>query len=320
MKRILAIVAGAAVVIALAVGVFLLADGDGPSAATIGDTTISQQYVDDELDVLINSDVLDQAIKAQAEQSQQAPQVISNVPTTATTEIAAGWLSLIVAQEFAAREVEARGVDITAADREAGSELASQSVGGTKVYDSLPTWFRDRLDDRWTPVAALQAAAAADPSPELQQLLDASCPSGRYVSHILVATEAEAAALRQELDAGADFEDLAVEHSTDTGSAQQGGQLGCLDGQSFVEPFAGTAASLTPGTVSEPVMTEFGAHLITVSDDPPEALLAQAAFEAVLGSGRGEDVEIDDRYGTWDARNGQVLPPKLPVTTAPPTG
>jgi len=85
-------------------------------------------------------------------------------------------------------------------------------------------------------------------------------------SHILVETEGEAADLKTQLDGGADFAGLATEFSIDQGSAVQGGDLGCASPPNFVEPFAEATMSAELGVVTDPVETEFGYHLILVTD------------------------------------------------------
>ncbi|MEX2255573.1 MAG: peptidylprolyl isomerase [Acidimicrobiia bacterium] len=328
MKRIVAVIVVIGVIAGLGVGLFFLGDSGGPAAATVGGRRISQQSVDEELRALVDSDELRQAIEAQAQQSgQQSGQqaaLLSNVPGTITATNSSGWLSLIVAQTAAAEVVERRGLETTAADIQRGRALADQSLGGEQLFSTMPKWFQDRVAKRWTAVAVLEREAAADPSDAVLEQINAQCPSGRYVSHILVDTEAEALALKQELENGADFAELAMQSSKDTGTAQVGGDLGCADGQSFVEPFATTAATQPIGVVSDPVTTEFGSHLILVTDEIPEANLEQALLTEVLDHSRGTFVEVDPRYGTWDRRNGQVLPPPVPTTqpasAAAPTG
>jgi hypothetical protein len=163
-------------------------------------------------------------------------------------------------------------------------------------------------------VATLERALIDDPTPALQAALAEQCPSGRYVSHILVESDVEAVETQQELAAGGDFAEIAERRSFDQGSAAQGGSLGCIDGQDFVEPFATVVATQPIGEVSEPFDTEFGTHLVLVSDDPPPRELRRVAIEAVLGRARGEDVDVNERYGLWDCRNGQVLPASAPNT------
>jgi len=60
---------------------------------------------------------------------------------------------------------------------------------------------------------------------------------------------------------GQPFEDLAKKYS-DCPSRSKGGYLGAFQKKDMVEPFAGTAFSLKPGEISEPVLTRFGWHII----------------------------------------------------------
>jgi hypothetical protein len=64
MKRIIAIVACVVVACALIGGVVVLALDGGPTAARVGDRTVSQQDVDDELRALIENDALQRVVKA----------------------------------------------------------------------------------------------------------------------------------------------------------------------------------------------------------------------------------------------------------------
>ncbi len=85
-------------------------------------------------------------------------------------------------------------------------------------------------------------------------------------SHILVETEEEAQALIAELGEGADFAELAREHSRDPAGAG-GGDLGWFTKERMVEPFAEAAFAQEPGTVgAAPVATQFGWHVIEVVD------------------------------------------------------
>lgn len=78
--------------------------------------------------------------------------------------------------------------------------------------------------------------------------------------------KAEAEKLADRLKKGADFAALAREHSKDPGSAQQGGDLGFIRRGMMVGPFEEAAFSLKPGEVSAPVRTEFGYHIIQVTE------------------------------------------------------
>ena len=105
-------------------------------------------------------------------------------------------------------------------------------------------------------------------------------PEQVQVRHILVETKEEAESLRVRLLEGEDFAELAMSHSIDTGSAEQGGLLGYLHAGSPVVPaFRDAALKLQVGQVSEPVQTEFGWHLIR-GDERLEA------FEPTLDEAR----------------------------------
>ncbi len=84
--------------------------------------------------------------------------------------------------------------------------------------------------------------------------------------HILVATEADALALKAEIDAGASFEQLATENSMDPSGAQNGGDLGFFGRGMMVPPFEQAAFALEPGQVSAPVQSQFGWHIIRLEE------------------------------------------------------
>lgn len=85
--------------------------------------------------------------------------------------------------------------------------------------------------------------------------------------HILVADEETARDLISELDGGADFAALAEEHSTDPGTAENGGSLGFFSRGQMVPEFEKAAFDLAPGEVTqEPVKSQFGWHVIKVDE------------------------------------------------------
>ncbi len=118
---------------------------------------------------------------------------------------------------------------------------------------------------------------------ELKRLYEArkanySTPEQRKVSHILlsVASDADDAAvdearnklldIRRQIESGASFEYLAKAHSEDPGTAQNGGDLGFISRDIMDPAFDAAAFSLEAGEVSAPVRSDFGLHLIKVSD------------------------------------------------------
>jgi len=68
--------------------------------------------------------------------------------------------------------------------------------------------------------------------------------------------------LRAKILGGEKFEDVARAESVDSASAANGGSLGKGPKGRFVAPFESAAAALKPGEISQPVLTQFGYHLI----------------------------------------------------------
>lgn len=92
-------------------------------------------------------------------------------------------------------------------------------------------------------------------------------------SHILVETAEKAAELITELENGANFAQLAKEHSTGP-SGPGGGNLGWFGEGAMVPPFEMAVKQLEVGAVSEPVETQFGWHVVKLNetrllDTPP---------------------------------------------------
>jgi peptidyl-prolyl cis-trans isomerase C len=107
-------------------------------------------------------------------------------------------------------------------------------------------------------------------------------PEQVRASHILISTEPtdpnadpnqvkavareKAEKLLKEVKEGADFATVAKENSGDPGSAGRGGDLGLFGRDSMVKPFEEAAFSLKPGEISDLVETQFGYHIIKVTE------------------------------------------------------
>lgn len=84
--------------------------------------------------------------------------------------------------------------------------------------------------------------------------------------HILVADEKTAKEVKAKLDKGEDFAKLAKEYSTDTGSAQNGGDLGWFGSGKMVPEFETAAYKLKKNEISEPIKSQYGYHIIQLID------------------------------------------------------
>jgi len=94
------------------------------------------------------------------------------------------------------------------------------------------------------------------------------------VRHILVKTEEEAKELKKKISGTTSFEDVARLDSLDKASAAKGGDLGYIFPEEFVKEFSDAVKSAKSGDVAGPVKTEFGYHLILVSDSKPAEIVS----------------------------------------------
>ena len=81
----------------------------------------------------------------------------------------------------------------------------------------------------------------------------------------------DAKAIKAELDAGADFIELAKTKSIEPNAAQSGGDLGYFKRGVMVKPFGDAVFAMQVGEISNPVQTQFGWHIIKVEDRRPAA-------------------------------------------------
>jgi peptidyl-prolyl cis-trans isomerase C len=126
-------------------------------------------------------------------------------------------------------------------------------------------------------------------------------PAQVDAKHILVKTQAEAEAIIEKLNHGADFSKLAIKDSIDPG-AKNGGELGWFSQTEMVPAFANAAFALQPGQYTKtPVQTQFGWHVILLEGKrqaPPQAFndvkdqirqsLADAAIKSTLNGVRAK--------------------------------
>jgi len=82
--------------------------------------------------------------------------------------------------------------------------------------------------------------------------------------HILVATEETCLQLKSDIEAGTDFADVAKQHSQ-CPSGRQGGSLGEFSPGQMVREFDDVVFSGEVGKVLGPVKTQFGYHLIEIT-------------------------------------------------------
>ncbi|MEG6532317.1 peptidylprolyl isomerase [Caldibacillus thermoamylovorans] len=118
-------------------------------------------------------------------------------------------------------------------------------------------------------------------------------------SHILVDDEETAKEIIAKLDAGEDFAELAKEYSTDTSTAENGGELGYFGTGVMDTAFEEAAFAMEVGTYSrEPVQTDYGYHIIKVTDHTEAK---EAVYEDVKDDIKQTlfEQKADTLYSTW---------------------
>lgn len=127
----------------------------------------------------------------------------------------------------------------------------------------------EHVADAAAPVTAEEARAYYDANREEFRRERRAYLSYLYVPRIPDAADTAAArdralALKAEIAAGAPFAEIARRESADTASGRNGGELGEMVMAQVVPEFADAVRSLPLNTVSDPVLTQFGFHLVEV--------------------------------------------------------
>lgn len=170
-------------------------------------------------------------------------------------------------------------------------QLIQQEVMAAAVRETLSTKQKLSIENETRALLAtdiiteLQAQEVTEE--QLQEAYDAEYanvePEPEFnAAHILVETEEEAAALITQLEEGADFAELAKEHSTGP-SGPNGGDLGWFGLGMMVAPFEEAVRGLEVGGVSAPVQTQFGWHVVKLNDSrekgAPELIEVRPSLE-----------------------------------------
>lgn len=127
-----------------------------------------------------------------------------------------------------------------------------------------------------------------------------SVPSNKpevRASHILInqygtgeRNKEEAMKIYNQLKNGADFGKLAMQYSRDPGSAQNGGDLGWFSKGMMVPEFENVALNAKVGVVQEPVETQFGYHIIKVTDKSDKKYIVEKVVNPLDVSATTKDL------------------------------
>lgn len=110
---------------------------------------------------------------------------------------------------------------------------------------------------------------------------DFKSPEMWRASHILVLTETEAGGIQDALSKGANFEELAKTHSIDA-TASRGGDVGYFRAGQLVPDFEKACLKLNVGQISDIVHTQFGYHVIKLTDRKEPAIESYDKVKSVI--------------------------------------
>lgn len=135
--------------------------------------------------------------------------------------------------------------------------MDQQIAGKTDVTDAEAKAFYDQNPDKFEVPETVKASHILIATPE-----DAT-------PEVLAAKEKLAKATYERVKKGEPFEKVAGEVSEDPGSKANGGDLDYFSKDRMVKEFADAAWKLKIGEISEPVKSQFGFHIIKVTDKKP---------------------------------------------------
>ncbi len=245
---------------------------------------------------------LDQSIhqaEVSAEPSGKSP--LPSPGTAAYEDYASQAVKSLVEQQVILNA--ARSLKISATDQQVQAQLAQMAAqygGVQKLYAAaqkaglntaqLTTYVRDsmigqmvyqKVTGKIAPSEAqMQAYYKANKTQFIKQ-------ATRTVRHILVKTRAEALKVRALLvanDTDANWDKVAEKYSIDPGTKNGGGDLGAITRGEMVKPFDRVAFSLPLDTISAPVHSQYGWHVIEVTAITPATTTTFTAAKSTIRS------------------------------------
>ena len=336
----------ALLVAALVLPALACSSADTPSAATVNDREISIDFVDDELATIKANDAYQQSLE------QQFGATFAGVSDgTFDATFVARLLTFDIYYELVYQAIERRDLKVGKDELDRARANIQSRLQDPSLFKKFDKEYQETLVRREASIDVLAGdlAGGALSDEDIEDYYEENKANfeERCVSHILVSAEgttpeaakAEADDLRAQLAAGADFATLAGQHSDDPGSAANGGSLDCITQDvNFVPEFKEAAFSLQEGEISEPVESQFGFHIIVVTeintqplDDVREQIEAElqgpaqnALLDWLVARTASADIDVNPRYGSWEVgeggQAGQVAPPEQPTTTTTSPG
>lgn len=218
------------------------------------------------------------------------------------------------------------------------AQAANQDIGREQAFEEALTQadlteeeLRQDIRDQ-LPIQKVQERVVGDVEPSEEEIqafydenkdLQFATPEQRCISHILFNKDQQQRAeeVKQQLQDGGNFAELAREFSQDPGSKEQGGELGCQGEGSFVPEFEEAAWNAEEGEVVGPVETEFGYHLIKVTETRPAETAPLEEVKPQIREQLAQEQQFTE-FERWledqkEERNIEYLPGYNPDQPAP---
>ena len=320
------------------VGLALVATACGsvsPYAAKVDDKSISQDDLEKELRSIAASGPYLKLVETR----QQVKGSGAGTFDAAFTALA---LTRQIYYQLIATELANRKLTVGPDDLSAARATVIEQIQGEDVFQDFPQDYQEELIRRQAQLDLLTLALngqTGSTEDAARAYYDANREqfATACVSHILVADQAKAEDIRARISRGEEFAAIARAESTDTQSAQKGGELGCdiTQDTGFVPEFLLAVFSQPVAEVGAPVKSQFGYHLIRVNtrDVPPFEKVKDQARQRLATSGQEKlltwlqetvtkaKIEVNPKYGTFNKEGSApgVVPPARPAdsTTVP---
>lgn len=257
--------------------------------------------------------------------------------TTLEVQFKGRILDDLIVQEVILQQAKESGIEVS--DEEVESEVATitEQFGGEELLDqelSNLNMSREQFEEEIRNSVVFQKLQEAEfaqieiDEDEVAAFYEENQaqfeePEQVKASHILVTDDATAQEVATKLANGESFEDLAAQYSNDTQNKDNGGDLGFFPRGAMVPEFEEVAFSQEPGTISDPVKTDFGYHIIRTDEkqeakartldevrDDIESQLKGQAFEQIIESWKeAADIEKLPPYDVETEEDIFATPP-----------
>lgn len=310
-----------------ALGLLVAACGDGGSpdeAAIVNGESIPMSEFEERYETLAENPQFQQQLEMDesgAMEAQIQSQVLTQLIHAELLRQAADEMGVDVDEDdldeqrdLLAEQVEAQGMDLEEAMEQQG--LEEEDLQEELRTVALQQAIIDELLAEEGGVSDEDVAEFFEENQEQYQTAEAR--------HVLTESEEEAEEARERIEDGEDFGEVAEDMSEDPGSAEEGGELEPFSPGEFQNPeFEDAVFEADEGDLVGPVESQVGWHVIEVLElvEPELADVEDEIREELEGSEEMEifqswfserlqeaEVEINPRFGEWDAEAGQVIP------------